>query len=181
MADKDKAATLADLEKMLGEPVPTEPDEPELTVEKAEPVTTYEQLMAKIEALDDVEYRVVGGMRFGFKRFRDAAEWNTLTRKAGRGREFAERAGSIIINPGEADPEKRLCIKDPDIIGMAHIIFGTLAVPKLSKLDEAIMLSLRGGSFFTALFNAAFGVNGEDAIAAAKKGLRATASTRSRR
>ena len=180
--NKDKAATLADLETALTEPIEAESEETELSVEQAEPIATFDELLAKVEAQEDVVYRVIGGKRFGFKRIHDAGEWVDLIRKSQRGKEFTDNAAKgIPINPEETDAEKRLYVKDGDIVAQAHILLGTLAQPKPAKFADVLMLALKGGALFTSLVNMALRINGEEAIDAAKNGSGRTGSTSSKR
>jgi hypothetical protein len=171
MPKEERTATLADLEKILGEPIPAPVDTPALTVEQAQPVATFGDLLAAVESLTEVEYRVIGGKRFGFLRFRASDDWVNLIRRSQRGKEFTESsARGFLVNPGETDKEKQLWVKNGDVTAQAMIVFGTLAEPKPAKLEEVFMLALKGGWLFTALVNAALETNGERAIEAAKKG-----------
>jgi hypothetical protein len=137
--------------------------------------------MAKVEAQGDIEHRVIGGRRFGFKRIHDAGEWVNLIRKSQRGKEFTDKAvGGLIVNPEATEADKHLYVKDGDIVAQAHILFGTLLEPKPGKFADVLTLALKGGAMFTALVNAALQINGEEAIDAAKNGSGRTGSTKSK-
>jgi len=167
----EKTATLADLEKMLGEPVSAQAEEPALTVEQAKPVATFSDLIAAVEALNDTEYEVIGGKRFGFLRFRVSDDWVNLVRRAQRGKEFTDNSPrGFLVNAGEPDADKQLWVKSGDVVAQAMILFGVLIEPKPERLEEVLTLALRGGWLFTAMTNAALQTNGERAIEAAKKG-----------
>jgi hypothetical protein len=172
LAEKtERTATLADLEKMLGEPVPIEPYKMSAVLDNALPVKTFADLMAAVESLADIEYRVIGSRRFGFYRFRASADWLGLIRKSMRGKEFTENSPrGFLVNPNEPDKDKQLWLRDGEIAAQAMVLFGTLAEPKPDKLEDVLMLALRGGWIFTSLANAALETNGERAIEAAKKG-----------